>query len=119
MTALALWQSIRNRATSARLRNMTDRFSILPIPKESTEQTAYAITPELHFSVVAMFKTTTERQNMVRKFRQEHPAVIFVVIDTFQLIRTPTADVSYRPGTKTTNKNQKTRENDHDAGKRT
>lgn len=31
----------------------------------------------------------------IRKFRQEHPAVTFVVIDTFQLIRTPTADVSY------------------------
>ena len=56
---------IRNRATSARLRNMTDRFAILPIPKGSTEQTAYATTPELHFSVVAMIKTTTERQNMV------------------------------------------------------
>ena len=30
-----------------------------------------------------------------RKFKHEHPAVTFVAIDTFQLIRTPTADVSY------------------------
>lgn len=56
---------IRNRSTSARLRNMSDRFAILPIPKNSTVQTEYATTPELHFSVVAMIKTTPERQNMV------------------------------------------------------
>lgn len=31
----------------------------------------------------------------IRKFKHEHPAVTFVAIDTFQLIRTPTADVSY------------------------
>lgn len=31
----------------------------------------------------------------IRKFKHEHPAVTFVAIDTFQMIRTPTADVSY------------------------
>ena len=31
----------------------------------------------------------------IRKFKHEHPAVTFVAIDTFQLIRTPTGDVSY------------------------
>ena len=31
----------------------------------------------------------------IRKFKHDHPAVTFVAIDTFQLIRTPTADVSY------------------------
>ena len=33
--------------------------------------------------------------DFIRKFKQEHPDVIFVAIDTFQLIRTPTPDVSY------------------------
>ena len=31
----------------------------------------------------------------IRKFKYEHSAVTFVAIDTFQLIRTPTGDVSY------------------------
>ncbi len=33
--------------------------------------------------------------DFIRKFKQEHPDVTFVAIDTFQLIRTPTPDVSY------------------------
>ena len=31
----------------------------------------------------------------IRDFKREHPDIILVAIDTFQLIRTPTADVSY------------------------
>ncbi len=31
----------------------------------------------------------------IRKFKKEHPTLTFVAIDTFQLIRTATADVSY------------------------
>ena len=31
----------------------------------------------------------------IRNFKQAHPGITFVAIDTFQLIRTPTPDVSY------------------------
>lgn len=55
----------RSRATAARLRNMSDRFAILPVPKGNSSLTEYATMPELHFSVVAMIKTTAERQDMV------------------------------------------------------